>query len=74
MKRLMIRQEKKERAMSALARRGRGASSASTGRTPPRQPDYPDEISSEQLEAIRKMTDPDGKRAEKRTELYSPAW
>lgn len=58
--------------MSVIVRRT--ASSAAMGRTPPRQPDYPDEVSCEQLETIRKIVDPEGNKAERRTELYSPAW
>ena len=44
------------------------------GRTPPRQPDYRDELTSEQIEAIRKLSDPDGSKAAKRTVLHAPAW
>jgi hypothetical protein len=45
-----------------------------SGRTPQRQPDYPDEICQDTIEAIRKLADPDGTMAKKRTLLYSPAW
>lgn len=38
-------------------------------RIPP-HPNYEDEISQEQIEAIRRLADPDGKRAEKRVLLY----
>jgi hypothetical protein len=48
--------------------------SAKVGRTPPRQPDYQDEVTPEQLEAIRRLSDPDGKRAKSRTLVHSPAW
>jgi hypothetical protein len=50
------------------------APSSTVGRTPPFQPDYPDEISGEQLDAIRTLTDPNGERASKRVPLYSAAW
>lgn len=50
------------------------APSARAGRTPPRQPDYPDEVSKEQLEAIRLLTDPNGDRANQRTVLHSAGW
>jgi len=43
-----------------------------SGRTPPRQPDYPDEITPEQLEAIRKLAD--AGEPKKHTALYAPAW
>lgn len=36
----------------------------------PIHPDYQDEISPEQIEAIRHLADPDGKRAAKRVVLY----
>ena len=45
-----------------------------TGRSPPRQPDYPDEISVEQIEAIKKLVDPEAKHAEHRKVLYPDAW
>ena len=44
------------------------------GRTPPRQPDYQDEISAEQMEAIRKLADPDGANAQTRVLLYPAGW
>lgn len=44
------------------------------GRTPPHQPDYPDELTTEQLDAIRKHVDPNGEQAKQRELLYSPAW
>jgi hypothetical protein len=44
------------------------------GRTPPRQPDYQDEISAEQMEAIRVLADPDGVNARTRVLLYSAGW
>jgi hypothetical protein len=47
---------------------------ARSSRTPPVQPDYADEISTETLEAIRRLADPDGKRAKARTLIYQPAW
>lgn len=43
-------------------------------RKPLKQPDYADEISEEQLEAIRKLADPEGKRAKKRVLLYADTW
>ena len=50
------------------------APSHRTGRTPPRQPDYPDEVTPEQLEEIKKFLDPSGEKAKQREMLYSPAW
>lgn len=50
------------------------APSANAGRTPPHQPDYPDEVTSEQLSAIRQLTDPDGVLAEQRVLLHAPGW
>lgn len=50
------------------------APSAKAGRTPPRQPDYPDEVSKDQLDAIRHLTDPDGNRTAKRSVLHSAGW
>ena len=47
---------------------------AKVGRTPPMQPDYGDEITSAQLEAIRREADPDGGKAMGRILLYAPAW
>jgi hypothetical protein len=44
------------------------------GKTPPRQPDYPDELTKSQLDAIRKMIDPDGRKTATRTVLHAPAW
>ena len=44
------------------------------GRTPPRQPDYPDELTPEQLETIREMVDPQGEKEKQRELLYSAAW
>lgn len=44
------------------------------GRTPPRQPDYQDEISAEQIEAIRRLADPDGANAQTRVLLYPAGW
>jgi hypothetical protein len=44
------------------------------GRTPPRQPDYQDEISAEQMEAIRVLADPDGANARTRVLLYPAGW
>ena len=43
-------------------------------RTPPRQPDYQDEILKEQLDAIRHLADPEGKHASGRVLLYPEAW
>lgn len=36
----------------------------------PPHPDYNDEISCDQMEVIRRIADPDGKRAAKRVVLY----
>jgi hypothetical protein len=47
---------------------------AQARRTPPRQPDYQDEISKEQLEAIRQLADPDGSNARGRVLVYPEAW
>lgn len=44
------------------------------GRTPPRQPDYPDEVSDSQIEAIKKLTEQENEGSEERELLYSPAW
>ena len=43
-------------------------------RTPPRQPDYQDEILKEQLDAICHLTDPEGKHASDRVLIYPGAW
>ena len=65
-----MRQHRKTGSMATTARNiARGA-----GRTPPYQPDYSDEVTKEQLDAIRKLVDPDGNRASGRKLLYSPAW
>lgn len=45
---------------------------ARTNRTPPPQPDYPDELTQEQLDAIRRLAESGA--SEKRQLLYSPAW
>lgn len=45
---------------------------ARTSRTPPSQPDYPDELTPEQLDAIRRLAGTD--TAKERQLLYSPAW
>lgn len=39
-------------------------------KTIPAHPKYDDEISSDQMDIIRRLADPDGKRAEKRVLLY----
>lgn len=39
-------------------------------KAPPPHPDYADEISSKQIEVIRHLADPDGKRAAKRVLMY----
>lgn len=62
------------RESSTMATARKHAPSGYAGRTPPPQPDYPDEITPEQLEAIRQLADPDGTREKGRTLLYSPAW
>lgn len=49
-------------------------SAAKFGRTLPRQPDYPDEVSIDQLDAIRKLVDPNGDSEARRTILHSAAW
>lgn len=36
----------------------------------PAQPNYDDELTAEQVEALRKLADPDGSRARKRVLLY----
>ncbi len=41
---------------------------------PPCQPDYQDEISKAQLEAIRHLADPHGERATSRILLYPETW
>jgi hypothetical protein len=45
-------------------------------RNPPPPPpnDYSDEVSDEQLEALRKLVDPDGTRAKHRRLLCEPGW
>lgn len=48
--------------------------SVNGNQTPPKQPDYSDEITSEQLDAIRKLADPDGKNAKNRILLYPDSW
>ena len=50
------------------------APSSHIGRTPPRQPDYSDEVTPEQLAKIREFLDPDGKKAEGRKVLHASAW
>lgn len=52
----------------------RNGTSTSSGRTPPPQPDYNDEVTKEHLDAIAKLVDPDGKRAQSRVLLHIPAW
>lgn len=44
------------------------------GRTPPRQPDYPDELSADQIEAIKAYVDPKDGLTHKRELLYAAAW
>jgi hypothetical protein len=41
---------------------------------PPPCPDYADEITADQLDAIRRRIDPDGNRAKRRTVIHAPAW
>lgn len=41
---------------------------------PPSQPDYPDEISQQQLNTIRQLADPDGEHAAGRVLLYPDPW
>lgn len=45
-------------------------------RNPPPPPpfDYSDEVSDEQLEALRNLVDPDGSRAKHRRTLCEPGW
>lgn len=45
-----------------------------TSRTPPRQPDYQDEILKNQMVAIRQLADPEGKHARGRVLLYPEVW
>ncbi len=45
-----------------------------TGKTPPPQPDYPDEITPEQIAVIRAHLDPDGQKAASRKVLYTAGW
>lgn len=42
--------------------------------TPPACPDYADEVTNEQIEAIRQRVDPNGDRAKRRTIVHAPAW
>ena len=60
-----------ERMAMSADKQGRPAQAR---RTPPRQPDYQDEISKEQLEAIRQLADPDGSNARGRVLVYPEAW
>jgi hypothetical protein len=42
---------------------------------PPAPPfDYQDDVSQEQLEVLRNLVDPDGKRAKQRRLLCEPGW
>jgi hypothetical protein len=41
---------------------------------PPAQPNYQDELTTEQLEVIAKLVDPDGNRASQRKLIYSAGW
>ncbi|WP_375288652.1 hypothetical protein [Sphingomonas sp.] len=43
-------------------------------RTPPAQPDYHDEVSDQQLEAIIRLTDADGERCANRKLLFTQGW
>jgi len=45
-----------------------------TGGAPPRQPDYPDDISDRQIEAIKELIESKQDKTKKRDLLYSPAW
>ena len=56
----------KERAMNARksVRQGR------VRKAGPAHPNYQDEISVDQLQVIRRLADPEGKRASKRVALY----
>lgn len=47
---------------------------ARADRTPPRQPDYPDELTQEQLDAIRKLADEGRSSGGNRTLLHASAW
>jgi hypothetical protein len=67
---LMTTVTRKSNEMATAARKH----APSTGRTPPRQPDYPDEIGQEQLNAIRKLVDPNGNRHETRELLHASGW
>ena len=50
------------------------APSSNVGRTPPRQPDYFDEVTLDQIEKITKFLDPDGSKAKSRKVLHAAAW
>lgn len=43
-------------------------------RARPLQPNYQDEVSQEQVAAIRTLVDPDGSREAKRKPLYNSGW
>jgi hypothetical protein len=60
--------------MGSMTMTAKKLGAATPGRTPPVQPDYPDEITPQQLEVIRRLADPDGSKAKRRTLLYAPAW
>lgn len=47
---------------------------ARADRTPARQPDYPDELTPEQLDAIRKLAEEGRPSSRQRTLLHAPAW
>lgn len=50
------------------------APSHKVGRTPPRQPDYPDQLTAEQIDAIKKHVDPKDDLSAKRELLHAAAW
>jgi hypothetical protein len=66
--------EIKQRTYEMANRLRKDAPSHRPGRTPPRQPDYPDQLSAEQIEAIKAHVDPKGELTDRRELLYAAAW
>lgn len=64
----------KQRTGKMANRLRKDVSARRTGRTPPRQPDYRDELSDSQLSAIKKLTECEEGASQERELLYSPAW
>lgn len=64
----------KQRTGKMANRLRKDVSAQRTGRTPPRQPDYRDELSDSQLAAIKKLTEREDGTSQERELLYSPAW